>query len=74
MSIFTSNDVEYLARGFSKVQFNRDGGIWKYFWLDAYAYQYIESIEIIFDMTFIDDISILIPALAVSYDSILTKL
>ena len=41
----------------------------KKFWFDAYEYQYIESIEIIFDMTFfsnIDDISILIPALAVS--------
>lgn len=80
MSIFTSNDVEYLARGFSKVQFNRDVGIWKYFWLDAYAYQYIESIEIIFDITFnfsfsnIYDISILTTDLAVSYDSLLTKL
>ena len=75
MSIFTSNDVEYLARGFSKIQFNRDVGIWKYFWLDAYAYQYIESIEIISD-TFsnIYDISILTTDLAVSYDSLLTKL
>ena len=52
MSIFTSNDVEYLARGFSKIQFNRDVGIWKYFWPNAYAYQCIESIEIILDMTF----------------------
>ena len=80
MSIFTSNDVEYLARGFSKVQFNRDVGIWKYFWLDSYVYQYVESIEIKFDMTFnfsfsnIYDISILTTDLAVSYDSLLTKL
>ena len=52
----------------------------KIFWLDAYAYQYIESIEIIFDITFdfsfsnIYDISILTTDLAVSYDSLLTKL
>ena len=46
----------------------------------SYAYQYIESIEIIFDITFnfsfsnIYDISILTTDLAVSYDSLLTKL